>query len=91
MKEVELEKELYFGKLSQLDQYLGELSGNPEIQGNSSPVLQQIMSQINSILFQEERPTYAPIQASSAAVEVVEELLNDEAIAATTGEDVDML
>lgn len=47
----ETEKDLYFSKLSQLDAFFGDISGRPEAAEN--PLLQEILVQVNKILFQE--------------------------------------
>ena len=51
MRDVESEKELYFGKLSQLDQFMSDASSQHEVQQN--PLVCHYLQEINNILFQE--------------------------------------
>jgi hypothetical protein len=54
LSEAEQEKELYFNKLSQLDAFFDDINSREGANLEHKPLLEEIMAQVNSILFQQE-------------------------------------
>ena len=52
LREVEGEKNLYFGKLSQLDQLVSEAQSQSEVA--QSPMIAELLANISSVIYQQE-------------------------------------
>lgn len=81
MKEVEAEKELYFSKLSQLDEFIADTLASTKDGGEKDPAVLRVLSQINQILFAEENGRQSLFQSRNFNQEDVapgQKLLADE-------------